>query len=69
MAEFGDMFGDNPPESLDDLLEQMRQQMAAAQSLMNSLSPEQQQQLQSLLSDRNRQPMQAPILRFLRSLR
>ena len=39
-------------ESLDDLLEHMRQQMAAAQSLMNSLSPDQQQQLQSLLSDR-----------------
>ena len=52
MKEFGDMFGDNPPQSLDDLLEHMRQQMAAAQSLMNSLSPDQQQQLQSLLSDR-----------------
>jgi len=52
MAEFGDMFGDNPPQSLDELLEQMRQQMAAAQSLMNSLTPEQRQQLQSLLSDR-----------------
>jgi len=52
MKEFGDMFGDNPPKSLDELLEQMRQQMAAAQSLLNSLSPEQRQQLQSLLSDR-----------------
>ena len=52
MEQFGDMFGDNPPESLDELLEQMRQQMAAAQSLMNSLSADQQQQLQSLLSDR-----------------
>lgn len=52
MKEFGDMFGDNPPGSLDELLEQMRQQMAAAQSLLNSLSPGQQQQLQSLLSDR-----------------
>jgi uncharacterized protein with von Willebrand factor type A (vWA) domain len=52
MNEFGDMFGDNPPQSLDDLLEHMRQQMAAAQSLMASLSPEQRQQLQSLMSDR-----------------
>ena len=52
MKEFGDMFGDNPPKSLDELLEQMRQQMAAAQSLLNSLSPDQQQQLQSLLADR-----------------
>jgi len=45
MKEFGDMFGDNPPQSLDQLLEQMQQQMAAAQSLMNSLSPDQRQQL------------------------
>ena len=52
MDEFGDMFGDNPPENIDELLEQMRQQMAAAQSLFNSLSPDQRQQLQSLLSDR-----------------
>jgi uncharacterized protein with von Willebrand factor type A (vWA) domain len=56
MAEFGDMFGDNPPADLDELLEQMRQQMAATQSLMNSLSPEQQQQLQSLLSDKFNDP-------------
>ncbi len=52
MAEFGDLFGDNPPASLDELLEQMRQQMAAAQSLMNSLSAEQRAQLQSLLQNR-----------------
>ncbi|MCZ6888612.1 MAG: VWA domain-containing protein [Gammaproteobacteria bacterium] len=52
MREFGDMFGDNPPRSLDELLEQMRQQMAAAQSLLNSMSPDQRQQLQSLLGDR-----------------
>ncbi len=52
MSEFGDLFGDDPPASLDELLEQMRQQMAAAQSLMNSLSAEQRAQLQSLLQDR-----------------
>ena len=56
MREFGDMFGDNPPENLDQLLEQMQQQMAAAQSLLASLSPEQQQQLASLLSDRFSDP-------------
>lgn len=50
MARYGDMFGDHPPESLDELLEQMRQQMAATQSLFNSMSPEQQQQLQELMS-------------------
>ncbi|MEM7019136.1 MAG: VWA domain-containing protein [Pseudomonadota bacterium] len=52
MQKYGDMFGDNPPKSIDDLLEMMRQQMAAAQSMMNSMSPEQREQLQSLLSDR-----------------
>ncbi len=50
MDNYGDMFGDNPPKSLDELLEQMRQQMAATQSLFNSMSPEQQQQLQELMS-------------------
>jgi uncharacterized protein with von Willebrand factor type A (vWA) domain len=48
MDNYGDMFGDNPPSSLDELLAQMEAQMAAAQSLMNSLSPEQRQQLESL---------------------
>jgi len=49
MANYGDMFGENPPSSLDELLEQMRQQMAATQSLLNSMSPEQQQQLQEMM--------------------
>ncbi len=51
MDRFGDMFGDNPPKNLDELLEQMSQQMAAAQSLLNSLTPDQRDQLQALLSD------------------
>ena len=52
MRQFGSMFGPNPPQTLDELLQQMAQQMAAAQSLMNSLTPDQRQQLQSLLADR-----------------
>ena len=52
MERFGDMFGDHPPESLDDLLEEMRRQMAAAQSLLGSMSPDQRAQLQSMLGDR-----------------
>ncbi len=52
MQRFGDMFGDHPPESLDDLLEEMRRQMAAAQSLLGSMSPDQRAQLQSMLGDR-----------------
>lgn len=49
MQKYGDMFGDQPPKSLDELLEQMQRQMAATQSLLNSMSPEQQQQLQELI--------------------
>ena len=52
MREFGDLFGDSPPQSLDELMDQMRRQMAAAQSLLASLSPQQREQLQSLLADR-----------------
>ncbi len=49
MEEYGDFFpGD--PENLDQLLEQMAQQMAAMQALMNSMTPEQRQQLMDLSS-------------------
>lgn len=52
MEQYGDMFGDNPPQSLDDLIEQMQAQMQAMQSLMQSLPSDQREQLQSLLADR-----------------
>ena len=65
MDKFGDMFGDTPPKTLDELLEQMRRQMAASQSLMNSLTPDQQQQLQSLMSDRLGDPQLESALRRL----
>ena len=29
MQKYGDLFGDNPPQTLDELVEQMQQQMAA----------------------------------------
>src|SRR5580704_5231933 len=47
MQQFGDMFPGNP-ETLDELLEQMAQQMAAMQNLLNSMTPEQRAQLQGL---------------------
>ena len=52
MEKFGGMFGQQQPQSLDELLEQMGQQMAAAQALFNSLSPDQRAQLQELLEGR-----------------
>ncbi len=52
MEKFGDMFGDNPPKSLDELMQQMQEQMAAMQSLMASMSPEQRDQLQQLFANK-----------------
>ena len=52
MEQFGDMFGDNPPESLDELLLQIQQQMAATQSLLWSMSKSQRDQLSAMLSER-----------------
>src|SRR5215208_5940559 len=47
MDRYGDFFPENP-QSLDELLEQMAQRMAAMQAMLNSMSPEQRAQLQSL---------------------
>ncbi|MEE8414232.1 MAG: VWA domain-containing protein [Dehalococcoidales bacterium] len=49
MQQFGDFFGDNPPRNLDELIENMQNKIAQAQSLMDSLSPESRQELQELL--------------------
>ena len=40
MKEFGDFFPENP-QSLEELLEQIAQRMAAAQAMLNSMTPEQ----------------------------
>ena len=47
MEDFGDFFPGNP-ETLDELLEQMAQSMAAMQQLLNSMTPEQRAQIQQL---------------------
>jgi uncharacterized protein with von Willebrand factor type A (vWA) domain len=47
MDRYGDFFPGNP-ETLDELLEQMAQSMAAMQQMMNSMTPEQRAQLQQL---------------------
>src|SRR5438309_841710 len=47
MQQYGDFFPGNP-QTLDELLEQMAQQMAAMQSLLNSMTPEQRSQLEGL---------------------
>ena len=52
MDEYGDMFGDRPPQSLDELIAQMQAQTQALQSLMESLPADQREQLRSLLADK-----------------
>src|SRR4051794_40135304 len=48
MDNYGDFFPDNP-ENLDELIDSLARRAAAAQRLMNSLSPEQQQELAGLM--------------------
>src|SRR3954471_17897431 len=48
MQQYGDFFPDNP-QTLDELVDSLARRAAAAQRLMNSLSPEQQQQLAELM--------------------
>ncbi|WP_343395963.1 VWA domain-containing protein [Candidatus Amarobacter glycogenicus] len=52
MKQYGDLFGDNPPQSLDELISQMQHQMGQMQSLLDSLPGDMRQQLQDLLGDK-----------------
>ena len=49
MDKWGQNFGPNPPQSLDELMEQLNDRMQQMESLMASLSPEQREQLQDLM--------------------
>ena len=50
MAKHGDLFGPNPPQSLEELIAQMQQQIAQMQSMLDSLPADMRQQLQDLFS-------------------
>ena len=50
MEKYGPMFGDNPPQSLEELMEMMSQQMSQMQSMMDSMSPEARQELEDALN-------------------
>src|SRR5688572_3680522 len=49
MEWLGDFFSDNP-QKLVEILVSLARQMAAAQAMLNSMTPEQRQQLQSLMN-------------------
>ena len=56
MNKYGDLFGPNPPQTLDELIEQMTAGIAAMNSLLDSLPPEARRQLQDLLMDKINDP-------------
>ncbi|MBI4340157.1 MAG: VWA domain-containing protein [Chloroflexi bacterium] len=49
MDKWGQMFGDNRPQSLEELMEQMARQMGQMQSLMDSMSPEMRRELEQMM--------------------
>ena len=49
MEQYGEYFDPNRPASLDELIEQLQQQMAAMQSLMESMSPQMRSELESMM--------------------
>jgi uncharacterized protein with von Willebrand factor type A (vWA) domain len=50
MQQYGDMFGPNPPQSLEELLQQLSSQISQMQSLFNSLPEDVRRELQDMLS-------------------
>jgi uncharacterized protein with von Willebrand factor type A (vWA) domain len=52
MQQYGDLFGDNPPQSLEELISQMQSQISQMQNLLDSMPGEMRRQLQDLLSDK-----------------
>jgi uncharacterized protein with von Willebrand factor type A (vWA) domain len=56
MQQYGDLFGQNPPQNLEELVEQMQRQVAQMQNLLDSLPADMRQQLQDLLMDKIADP-------------
>ena len=50
MDKWGQMFGPNPPQSFDELMEMLQQQLAQMQSMLDSMSPEARQEMEDALS-------------------
>jgi len=67
MDKYGDLFGPNPPQTLDELVERMQGQMAQMQNLLDSLPGDMRQQLQELLQDKVGDPDLQAELRELQS--
>ena len=50
MQQFGQMFGPNPPQSFDELMELLQGQLAQMQSMLESMSPEMRRELEDALN-------------------
>ncbi len=56
LQRYGDLLGPHPPQTLDDLIQHMRQSMAAMQALLESLPPDMRRQLEDLLMEKVADP-------------
>jgi uncharacterized protein with von Willebrand factor type A (vWA) domain len=68
MQQFGGYFGDQPPKNLDELIERLQQQMAQAQSLLQSLSPEDREALGNVLKSTFDQATQYELAKLMANL-
>ena len=50
MQQWGPMFGPNPPQDFDELLERLQQQLAQMQSMLESMSPEARREMEEALA-------------------
>ena len=64
MQQFGGMFGPNPPQSFDELMELLQQQLAQMQSLLDSMSPEMRRELEDALNSALDPGMQRQMAEF-----
>ncbi|MBI2836653.1 MAG: VWA domain-containing protein [Chloroflexi bacterium] len=49
MSQFGQYFGNEPPQNIDDLIERLQSQLGQAQSLLSSMSTKDRETLENLL--------------------
>ena len=50
MQQFGSMFGPNPPQNFEELMDRLQQQLSQMQSMLESMSPEMRRELEDALS-------------------
>ena len=50
MQQFGGMFGDNPPQNFEEMMDQLREQLAQSQSMLDSMSPEARREMEDALA-------------------